>query len=414
MTAGNTQSGAGKTYLTSGEVVERLGISKSTLYAYVSRGLIRSAPVPGSPRTRRYRADDVERLLNRQRMRSDPEQAATSALAWGSPLLESSVRMIADGRLYYRDQDACELARTHSFEEVTALLWTHDSTTPLHNADGTSPLLREQLLRQSQTLARSLDTPARVQMLLPAMEQQDAASYDFRSETIHRTGFEILQLYTAALVGAEGYSGIARTVQAHWAPGEQDIADLLNAALVLAADHELNISTFTVRCVASARGPLHSAIAAGLSAIRGQKHGGATLQADALFREAIAEGDAYTALRSRLQRGEPLAGFGHRLYPDGDPRGATLLDVIQERYPDHHEVRAGIEIADAAFKLQEIQPNIDFGLVTLARLIGRPAGTALALMALGRIAGWVAHAREEYDRDQLIRPRARYTEVDDE
>jgi citrate synthase len=412
MSGDERQTGAGKTFLSSNEVVERLGISKSTLYAYVSRGLIRSEPVPGSPRTRRYRADDVERLLNRQRMRSDPEQAATTALTWGSPLLESSVSMIADGHLYYRNTDAIELARSHRFEDAVSLLWfaNLDQDLPEPGPDGTAT--RQLLLRQTEPLAGQLDVPARVQMMLPALEQREPASYDFRSETVHRIGIDILQLYTAALAGAEGHSGIARTLQAHWAPGQHEITELIDAALILSADHELNISTFTVRCVASARGPLHSAIAAGLSAMRGQKHGGATLQTEALFREVDSQGEPYPVLRERLQRGENLAGFGHRLYPDGDPRGTTLLNLLQERLPDHSQTERAVEIVEVAEQLQGLRPNLEFGLVALSRAIGRPSGTALALMAFGRVAGWVAHANEEYERDQLIRPRARYTEAD--
>lgn len=411
MTVDNSQHGAGKTFLSSGEVVERLGISKATLYAYVSRGLIRSEPVPDSPRTRRYRADDVERLLNRQRIRSDPEHAASPALAWGSSSMESHVSMIADGRLYYRDRDACELARTSSFEDVVSLLWSGSPHEHMPDSWDGNAALRDQLLRQSHSISQSIDVPARVQMLLPALEQQEPASYDFRPATLHRIGVDILQLYTAALIGAEGHSGIARTIQAYWAPGEHEIAPLIDAALVLSADHEIDVSTFTVRCVASSRAPLHAAIAAGLSAIRGQKNGGATLQADALFQEVSGSGDAYSVLRQRVKRGEPLAGFGHRLYPDGDPRGAQLIKLIQETLPDNPEVRRANEIASAAHDLQGLTPNLDFGLVTLARAIERPPGTALALLAIGRIAGWVAHSIEEYERDQLIRPRARHSET---
>jgi citrate synthase len=408
-----TTSGAGKTFLSSSEVVERLGISKSTLYAYVSRGLIRSAPDPSSPRSRRYRADDVERLLNRQRMRSDPEHAASGALTWGSPVMESSVSMIADGHLYYRNNDAVSLARTSSFEEIVALLWLNDHSAPLPEMDRDRATLRNELIQQSSALARTLDAPSRVQMLLPVMEQRDPASYDFRPEALHRVGMDILQLFTASLAGAEGHSGFARTLQAYWAPGHPEIARLIDSALVLSADHELNISTFTVRCVASSRAPLHSAIAAGFSAMRGQKHGGATLQAAALFNEVQSPDRAYEVLRSRVQRGESLAGFGHRLYPEGDPRGQALLEALRHELSGSEAIDTADAIADAALKLQGALPNLDFGLVTLSRAIGQPPETALALMAFGRVAGWVAHAREEYDRDQLIRPRARYTSADE-
>jgi citrate synthase len=400
-------SGAGKTFLSSGEVVERLGISKSTLYAYVSRGLIRSEPVPGSPRTRRYRADDVERLLNRQRIRTDPEQVTATALDWGAPLLESEVSRVSEERLYYRERDAQQLARICTFEEVVALLWLGNTAASLPAVDDARAASRGQLYRDLSTPITSLDSSSRLQLLLPILEQSEPASYDFRDATLNRIGMEILQMFTATLVGQEGRSGIARTLQAYWAPGKPEMAELLDAALILSADHELNISTFTVRCIASARSPLYSAIAGGLSALRGQKHGGATLQAESLFSEVASSSNPYQVLRRRVERGESLAGFGHRLYPSGDPRSETLLGLIRERIPESDDVRLAGEICLAADELQGLKPNLDFGLVLLGRALNQPAGVALSLMALGRIAGWVAHAREEYARDQLIRPRAR-------
>ncbi len=408
----SAQSGAGKSFLSSGEVVERLGISKSTLYAYVSRGLIRSEPDPDSPRSRRYRADDVERLLQRQRMRADPETASTTALDWGSPVLESGISTIIDERLSYRGHDALELARTRTFEEVVSLLWNDDLDVGIPAPDSASAAARNELLQQSQSLERTLDAPARLQMLLPALEQRDPGSYDFRPEMLHKTGVNTLQMFTAAMVGTEGHSGIARTLQAHWAPGKSHLSRALDAALILSADHELNISTFTVRCIASARAPLYSALTGGLSAIRGQKHGGATLQAEALVNEIASPDRAHSVLRNRLQRGDSLAGFGHRLYPSGDPRGETLLEIIREESGASQELELAEAICRAAQDLTDLKPNLDFGLVMLTRVLGREQGTALALMALGRIAGWVAHACEEYERNQLIRPRARHAGED--
>lgn len=403
----SVQSGAGKSFLSSGEVVERLGISKSTLYAYVSRGLIRSEPDPESPRSRRYRADDVERLLQRQRMRADPETATTTALDWGSPVLESGISTIVDEHLSYRGHDALELARTRTFEEVAGLLWTGDLDAGIPSPESASASTRNELLQQSRGLERTLDAPGRVQMLLPALELRDPVSYDFRTEMLHRTGVNALQMFTAAMVGTEGHSGIARTLQANWAPGQPHLARVIDAALILSADHELNISTFTARCIASARAPLYSALTGGLSAIRGQKHGGATLKAEALINEVGSPHRAQNALRNRLQRGDTLAGFGHRLYPSGDPRGRTLLEILREECEDSRELQLADAICQSAVELTDLKPNLDFALVILARILGQQQGTAMALMAVGRVAGWVAHACEEYERDQLIRPRAR-------
>src|SRR6187455_1337053 len=105
-------------YLTAAETAALLGVTLPTLYAYVSRGLLTSEAVPGAPRQRRYRREDVERLRDRRELRRHPEEAAPRALAFGEPVLESALTLIDGERLFYRGQDAVALARERSFEEV--------------------------------------------------------------------------------------------------------------------------------------------------------------------------------------------------------------------------------------------------------------------------------------------------------
>ena len=114
-------------YLSAQEAANALGVKTATLYAYVSRGLIRSEQVGGSIRNRRYHAEDVQRQKQKQEQRRNPASAATHALQWGSPVLESALTLIADGRLLYRGQDAIALSRSHTFEQVAALLWDTDA-----------------------------------------------------------------------------------------------------------------------------------------------------------------------------------------------------------------------------------------------------------------------------------------------
>src|ERR1043165_8271753 len=106
-----------------------LGVARATLYAYVSRGLIRSTPGAAGARERRYSAEDVERLRARAEERRDPGKVAARVLRWGVPVLESAITLIDDGRLYYRGRDVAELARSSSVEQVASLIWT--GRTPL-------------------------------------------------------------------------------------------------------------------------------------------------------------------------------------------------------------------------------------------------------------------------------------------
>src|SRR5919199_418694 len=113
-------------YMSALQAAEELGVSPATLYAYVSRGLVRSEAAEKGGRSRRYRAEDVRRLRERKEQRRDPSKAAEGALYWGAPVMESAITLIADGRLYYRGRDALELISGSSIEEVAALIWTGD------------------------------------------------------------------------------------------------------------------------------------------------------------------------------------------------------------------------------------------------------------------------------------------------
>jgi len=149
-----------------------------------------------------------------------------------------------------------------------------------------------------------------------------------------------------------------------------------------------------------------------LSALSGRRHGGASAAAEALLLEiaqndARPGGDPLGVMAARLARNEMLPGLGHPLYPDGDPRAATLLNAAATAIP---AARPRIEAALAAARqLVPQPPNVDFALGNVTTALGLPRGSALALFIVGRTVGWIAHAIEQYQSDVLIRPRARYT-----
>jgi citrate synthase len=179
-------------------------------------------------------------------------------------------------------------------------------------------------------------------------------------------------------------------------------ADLIRRVLVLCADHELNASSFTARCVASTGASLRAAVIGGLAALSGGRHGGMTGRIETFWR-SLDEANLAVDLRRRLAADEALAGFGHPLYPAGDTRAAVLLEPILPHFPLARELVA------AAGDLTGHAPNIDFALVTLRRFLKLPEGSAFGLFALGRSVGWIAHAIEQRQTGQLIRPRAVYT-----
>ncbi len=392
-------------HLSARDAAERLGVTLPTLYAYVSRGLVRSERTEGA-RERRYRAEDVAALRGRKQGRKDPGRVAEAALHWGLPVLDSAITLMAEGRLYYRGRDVMELATSKTIEQVAALLWTGDLEASLADASVTLP---RPVWGGFVAATAGLPLAERMQTILPIVEAHDPFAYDLRPEAVALAGARILRLLAAVAVGRRpGERGVARTLASGWTSAGPHAEDLLQATLVLWADHELNPSTFTARCAASAGATPYAVVAAGLAAFRGFRHGRACERVEALFDEVGQPRRARAALEARLRRGEVLPGFGHPLYPKGDPRAAALLALIAEKRSSSPGTLFGRALSESVANLVGAHPNIDFALVCLRRSLELPAGAGVALIAIGRAVGWIAHAIEQYQDERLIRPRARY------
>jgi len=392
-------------FLTAPQAAEALGVTPATLYAYTSRGQLRSEPVPGRPRERRYYREDVERLRERKETRRDPAKAAARGLHWGGPVLESGITLIHEGKVYYRGHDAVKLAATASLEQVAALLWAADEHERGRLVEQASALSPRQL---APLRAAAKDSLTVFQAALPIAGKVDLASYDLRPAAVRLTGARILRLLTTIVAPGHAKTAVHRALQAAWAPRRSAVGDVIRTALVLCADHELNVSAFTARCAASAGASPYDVVSAALATLKGYKHGGASERLTALLADAHTLKDARTLIGDRLRRGQQLPGFGHPLYPSGDPRARLLLQLADASGNDRERRRIR-SLSKAGEELLQDLPNLDFGLAAVTRAYGLPARAPVLLFALGRTVGWIAHAIEEYASGQLIRPRARYT-----
>jgi citrate synthase len=351
----------------------------------------------------------VQRLQRRTEERRNPDKAVAHALQWGMPVLESAITLIDGHRLYYRGHDALALARTRSIADVASLIWT-----------GRFDALTE--TRSDTTAVQGHDIgpfAARAQSLLASASADDAAAFDLRPASVAACGWRILHLLTLAATRRSTAADQALTIDQRLARAwrvHRRGTDVLRSALILCADHELNVSSFTARCVASAGSEPYAVVVGGLSALAGPKHGGSGARVEATLRSvrderrrsARGERDLRPALAARLRRGERLDGFGHPLYTAGDPRAAMLMDMLRERYAGSAELRFVVKFEAAANALIRDKPNLDFALAAVARVLRLPAGSPLMLFAIGRTIGWIGHAIEQYATDQLIRPRAKY------
>ncbi|HEX5474493.1 MAG TPA: citrate synthase family protein [Vicinamibacterales bacterium] len=388
-------------WMDAAEAAARLRVSRATLYAYVSRGLIRSQAIPGASRQRAYARDDVERLRRRTEERRDPDKAAARALHWGIPVLESSITLIDGRRLYYRGHDVLDLARSRSVAEVASLIWTG-------RFDGARPGVRSTAHDREIGRRTGLTFVARAQIALARAAARDAQAFDLRPEAVIACGWRILdRLATAAAASPVAAPTIDRILARGWRVGAR-AADVLRSAVILCADHELNVSAFTARAVASAGSGPYAVVIAGLAALEGTRHGGASARVASMLASMRGTRRLDDAIAARLRRGEPIGGFGHPLYPDGDPRAAFLLARLAEGWRGSRELSFVRAFAEAASRAIRERPNLDFALAAVARVLRLPAEAPPSVFGVGRTIGWIGHALEQYGTGQLIRPRARY------
>jgi len=386
-------------YLSAGEAAAELSISHATLYAYVSRGLVRSEPSSDGARARRYRADDVRSLKNRRA----PMVEGQGLKAAGLPVLDSAVSTITEDGPIYRGVKATKLAESASFEQVATLLWDSQTSDPFAKAN--MPVISP-AMRAILDITKNAPPLDRAIAVLSQAAEADPRAYNSAHEGRAATGARILRLVVATIIDAEpSFDPLHKQIARAWAPKHKHAEDLIRRALVLLADHELNTSTFTVRCAVSTNISLYDAIIAGLVALKGPRHGGVGPLASRML-DTLLAGDIAAIVREKVSLGERFPGFGHMVYRDGDPRADSLFGALVKTGIDK---RLAVEIPDRIKEATGAFANCDYALAVMRRELELPAGSETTIFAMARVAGWIAHATEQLESHTLIRPRARYT-----
>jgi citrate synthase len=391
--------------MTAQEVAARLGVKLDTVYVYVSRGVLSAHRQPGSRRSS-FDSEEVETLARRGRPRRSSRPSALDLI------VATELTTIVDQRIRYRGADACVMAQTRSFEEVAEWLWTGRDDEPVlpwepyamslpDGLEHARDRMRAAVVAGStvEPLRSDLSTPAvtaSARRLIASMAAAVPASPDVRA---------------ARLAPAADRPPIRGSIAGDlWGrlAGNRSTPSLvaaLNAALVLLADHELASSTVAARVAASVRADPFSVVLGGLGSIAGPLHAGASGLVHRMIEDAVA-GDPGKALASALETHRHLPGFGHQLYPDGDPRATVLLDMIEAATPAARSLRAAHALTEAAYRHSRTKPNIDFALGAFSATAHMPATAGETIFTIARTAGWIAHAIEEYTEPPL-RFRAR-------
>jgi citrate synthase len=391
----------GRDYLTTAQVARVLGLKPQTVYAYVSRGLLTSAAIDGV-RGSVFAVDEVDAFSRRTTER--PPAGVVERI-------RTQITLLDDDRLYYRGQDATALATGTDFEKVAELLWHQQS------AWG-QIALRSKTLKQLSSLqdsaGRRVDL---VRITVDVLGSRDKLRHQITPDAVARKAATVLDTVVECLPLMAGQEVAGTSLAARlWPrltgiPANRARIRLLNAALVLLADHDLTSGTVAARVAASARGSIYSVIAAGLGALDGPLHGGAASRAGRLLVDAMESPHAAVSLWSAQDGSIP--GCGHVVYRESDPRAETLLRMLEAATGGNRKVtrtidqlRPLIADTDAGFL------NSDMALAALAVRYDMPPDAAETIFAIARIAGWVAHAIEEYSEPRLrFRPQGVYVGV---
>jgi citrate synthase len=340
------------------------------------------------------------------------------------------------GVLAYQGYDIHDLAdpeRGVTFEETCFLLWhgrlpSRAELGDLQTALAAARRLPDGLVRAMRSLPR-VDGMDALRTLTSMLSHHDPEAADRSPQANYRKAVRLTG-QMAALVAAWGRLG------AGGGPIDPDPAlghaanflymltgmrpsalatRAFDVSLILHADHELNASTFAARVVAATLSDLHSAVVAGIAALKGPLHGGANSDVMKMLLDVGRDAGpdrAEAAVRAKLARKEKIPGFGHRVYHTEDPRATHLRrfsKILGERTgePQWFEMSQRIESIVKAEK--KLNANVDFYSASTFYALGIPIDLYTPVFAVSRVSGWTAHVLEQYGNNRLIRPRMEYT-----
>ena len=351
----------------------------------------------------------------------------------------------AKGRLYHRGYEIGDLAAHASFEETAYLLWFGELPSPAEREAFTTRLRAARpVLQPVLALLRTLPRDAhpldvlRTAVSLAATVDPDVHAGD--DEANLRKAFRLTALIPGVVAAWQrlrtGQEPVAadqegshaghflRLLHGH-APAP-DVAQVLDTILTLHADHELNASTFAVRVAVATLADFHAALTAAIATLKGPRHGGANEDVLAMLLEIGDPGraEAYVAARldahargTRRERADPrtrIPGFGHRVYRVDDARARVLRQMAKTMAEATGHARL-FEVAERVYAAVTVRTslpvNVDFFSAVVYHALGIPGDLCTSIFAVGRVAGWCAHALEQYADNRLIRPRADYVGV---
>lgn len=351
----------------------------------------------------------------RQSSRGFKSARDTEPATWTGPVIKSSITEIRDNGHYYRGQSAIEMATAgQSFEHVAELLW-HTTDSAQKNWKKIKPLTLPKGVRaMALTDADYLDL---LKLLMVSLEMSDPVSRKLLSEDIFDTARRLI-VSMACAPGwvdkrdeymADSQFPVAQTLLAALSTSKsKERARVVNCALVLCADHELNASALAARIAASCDSPLYSCLLSALGTFSGTLHGSASRRAEDIVTGSLKFRSVTAWMKDFLRQYDRIPGFGMELYASGDPRARLLIDAAKSVNSKNPILDRLLEIVECVRQQLGAEPNLDVGLAAISYALSLPPGSGSIIFAVSRTAGWIAHAIEQRLYGGVIRPRARY------
>jgi len=407
-------------YVSRDSALKLLRVKPQTLYAYVSRGRIRSIQQPGGGRRSLFARADIEDLKARSNARQGHRVAAAAAMRWGEPIIPTAITDISADGPCYRGKSAAALARAGtSFECVAEWLWTG-------------------LWLDEKIMWPVANIPSHIEQLFSSRQQQSSEHilWRFALLTLHLGATRGRRIESGSapdaaaaarqliqtMVGCIGLLGPKRTfgrMRAGESVSEALVRHLglaasdfntraIEAILILLADHELTGSTFAARVAASSGALLHACVTAALATHSGIEIGKVCDRVEDFIKSS---GQAKVLLErvQGLQRtGIAPPGFNHPLYRRGDPRANYLIALAAESPNKSQRLRETLKFLEKCQGSMRLYPRFEMGVAVLGLAIGLPPRAGAGLFAIARTSGWIAHILEQRTAGYMLRPRARF------
>ncbi|GEL76443.1 citrate synthase/methylcitrate synthase [Tenuibacillus multivorans] len=343
---------------------------------------------------------------------------------------ETKISMIdgEQGQLVYRGYDAKALAKDCSFEEVAYLLWYGELPTErqLDHIKGqfkSSRQLPNYMKHIIEQLPESLDM---LDVLRSVISTVELSSFD---EPRVKDAIKITTLvpgiiaYRLHIVSGKLFPEIRDDLDHvayyyYMVTGQEPKLEHVRALetyMILTMEHGLNASTFSARVTVSTKSDLASAITSAIGTMKGPLHGGAPTGVLELLNEAVQTHDIRSMIQEKVQQGEKLMGFGHRVYKTMDPRAIALKDVLQQNKQDDDWFDLALIVEEIAISvLEELKPgrglytNVEYYAAAVMNELEIDANLFTATFTASRVVGWSAHVMEQLSDNVIFRPKAEY------